>query len=339
MRFPSRREGFTLIELLVVIAIIAILIGLLVPAVQKVREAAARAQCQNNLKQIGLAAHGYHDAHKRLPPGYLGPTPDLAQLLTSIPVEIQFAGVLVYLLPHIEQDNPFRNMQDALASFNDGNYLDVRATITGASAGNWWSRGSTGTAARTQVPAFICPADNPYSATAPIAFVHVELVGTSALVREFPLTGGTVDTLGRTNYVGSLGYVGNVTTSFQGLFSNRSVVKFSQVTAKDGLSNTYMFGEAIGDGETASPRRLAFTWFGVGGLPSAWGTTGDNFRSFSSRHSGVVNFVFGDGSVRSIQKGIAPAATGQPQSQAWITFRAMSGWNDGVVYDASSISF
>src|SRR5690348_2563496 len=97
-RLPDRRGGFTLIELLVVIAIIALLIGLLLPAVQKVRESANRSVCANNMKQIALAAHNYQDANGNLPPG----------------LDEQHVACLVYLLPYLEQQAVFNNFSFAM---------------------------------------------------------------------------------------------------------------------------------------------------------------------------------------------------------------------------------
>jgi prepilin-type N-terminal cleavage/methylation domain-containing protein len=126
------RRAFTLIELLVVIAIIAILIGLLLPAVQKVREAAARLQCQNNLKQIGLAMHNYHDTHKAFPVGYYDPTP-WPQLDNG-----PGWGWGAFLLPYLEQDNLYRRI-----NFN----LDVGDPANAA-------------ARTTFLPIYFCPSDD-----------------------------------------------------------------------------------------------------------------------------------------------------------------------------------
>src|SRR5262249_21380153 len=106
----NRRKGFTLVELLVVIAIIGVLIALLLPAVQKVREAADRATCASNIKQLALAAQNYESTNGRLPPGYLGPKPHSPLPAWPNVQKAQWVGCLPYLLPFVEQDNVYKNL-------------------------------------------------------------------------------------------------------------------------------------------------------------------------------------------------------------------------------------
>ena len=129
------RRGFTLIELLVVIAIIAVLIGLLLPAVQKLREAANRIKCDSNLRQLGLAAHHYHDVHQHLPPS-MGYTP-----LASSGV---WGHNFFHLLPYLEQGNLYEHAQDSVP-------------LTTGSITIYWP-GNNGVYSQP-VPTFLCPSD------------------------------------------------------------------------------------------------------------------------------------------------------------------------------------
>ena len=321
MRVPRIvRSGFTLIELLVVIAIIAVLIGLLLPAVQKVREAASRMSCQNNLKQLALAAHSYESANQVFPPGYLGIRPrnsffPNATAMWAAGDNVHWIGVLPFLLPHIEQDALYRRLQ-----FNWD--LDGVGQPWFQNANNW-------TMAQAKVKSFLCPSDdqkapNIGSRLGTFATGASATAGTVA-IRGFDLsTTPDAANLGITNYLGVAGRMGYTGASavdvLEGVFSNRSRSRIADIT--DGTSNTIFFGESLGR-KAGENQPLAFAWMGIGVGVTSWGIVpnepaADAWRSFSSKHPGVVQFALADGSVKALRIGSDVT-----------TFRQISAMRDG----------
>jgi len=218
----QRRTGFTLVELLVVIAIIGILIALLLPAVQAAREAARRSQCTNNLRQMGLACHSFHDAQKCVPPSR---TASGGFPLLGIPANA-YNSWAPWLLPYLELGNLMNQYNQKLHFGHASNRIAIQ----------------------TQVPTFLCPSAPNSNRVAP-TFTHNNFTVTGAACSDYTVS-RNVD-LGLSNSFPAEVDVYNSTTQW-GPFSYNSgstirVMKWSSVT--DGLSHTMFYVEDAGRGE------------------------------------------------------------------------------------------
>jgi prepilin-type N-terminal cleavage/methylation domain-containing protein/prepilin-type processing-associated H-X9-DG protein len=321
------RRAFTLIELLVVIAIIAILIGLLLPAVQKVREAAARMKCSNNLKQIGLALHNYHDANNRFPPGYVDGNTDP----NSTPDNDVGPGWgwATFLLPYVEQDNLYKRIN---LGGPVGAGVNAQVSLTPLTIHQCPSDGNQQT-----VPIW----DSNFST--PIAQVaHGNYVGCNGWEECFNGAGGNpLAGNGQDGLSGGFGGAG------VGMFWRNSRVTFGSIT--DGTSNTIAVGERSSNHSPTTwtgavpggrcPAWMATTPFTAPNTPPQSAPTGPNGSAydnadfgeslvlahgnathlpsadnpffdpdtFYSMHTGQgANFLFADGSVHFLTSGINP---------------------------------
>ncbi len=299
MRTRTSRLGFTLIELLVVIAIIAILIALLVPAVQKVREAAARTQCTNNLKQIGLAMHDYHGAMKCFPPGYTASGSFVNGGTDTTPGW----GWGTYILPYLDQ-LPLYQQFDLTQPVQ--NYPGIQ----------------------TMLAVYLCPSDitgsgpfnvtdaswNPICMAAPTSYA-------GCCGGSYVTTAGTTSTVSTTTGMNSTG-IGN------GILYRNSAVTFNQIT--DGTSNTVLveercFAHVMGTWAGAinggycnqgvyNPAAVAGHLGQVAGdivlihASTINSPSGRNLDDCNSLHPGGANILFADGTVHFIRN-IASGST------------------------------
>ena len=317
----SSKRGFTLVELLVVIAIIGILIGMLLPAVQTVREAARRTECANNIRQIALASLNYESANMRFPPGTIqareGATTgfnfDFADLDGS------FVSTLVYLLPFIEQNNV-----DTLVT------ADRDVGQTGAMA--YFTIVGDNQAAQFRIPAFLCPS----APTESVEIIGVKHANTFSLGDQSGSGGPNYNVFERTDYVGNRGRFGgnsasNALNRFRGIYYDRSRETFGSIT--DGSSNTIAFAESSPAFEISfSPNELfANAWYSASSMVSLWGIndthppgsgslSGRPRISWLSYHPGGINVALGDGSVRFTEENIDVTL-----------LRALSGVSEGFV--------
>jgi prepilin-type N-terminal cleavage/methylation domain-containing protein/prepilin-type processing-associated H-X9-DG protein len=211
----SPRRGFTLIELLVVIAIIAVLIALLLPAVQSAREAARRAQCVNNLKQIALACHNYESSNGTFPMGNQGWL--FPSCGANYPADAPIHSAFVYVLPYLEATN----------NFNSYNIIRNFASYSNA------------TAESIQLSAFVCPSDLPFTEPPPgdVQYVHNSYATNRGRNENIGVNWGNTVPPDPTApyYTNCNGDPGD------GMFGWQCAFKIANVT--DGLSNTFLFGE------------------------------------------------------------------------------------------------
>jgi prepilin-type N-terminal cleavage/methylation domain-containing protein/prepilin-type processing-associated H-X9-DG protein len=273
MQSAWRRRAFTLIELLVVIAIIGILIALLLPAVQKVREAANRSQCTNNLKQLGLACHAYHDSHQALPPGY--------SAAGAFPSTSPGWGWAAYLLPHLDQENLDRQI-----NFN----LPVEGQPI----------------IQSPLKVFRCPSDTPPQGAFPVMDIAFRVI-CQAAPSSYAATVGS-DASETDAETGDGVFYRNSRTRFAEITDGLSSTVFLGDRA---WADTNGVWAGAPEGAVTRPGP-ANSWQSTTGpaqdlilAHNNWiNSTTDSdggLDDFSSKHPGGVNLLFGDGSVRFIR--------------------------------------